>query len=68
MHVCKDFHEVALDELWHTQLSLIPIILVLFRDAIQVKCVPRPAREEGVAETIRKAVPTRVLVGFWYIH
>lgn len=60
--VCKDFHELALNELWHTQLSLIPILSLLVGDAIQVKHISSPPLQEGLTEALRGAIPTRVLV------
>ncbi|KAK7681348.1 hypothetical protein QCA50_015439 [Cerrena zonata] len=39
VRVCKTFHEPAMKELWSTQKSLLPIILVLLGGAIQVRDV-----------------------------
>ena len=40
VQVCKTFYEPAMNELWHTQKSLLPFILLLKGGAIQVRDIP----------------------------
>lgn len=46
VQVCRTFHEPAMKELWHTQKSLLPIILVLLGGPIQVRDIPPDGEDE----------------------